>query len=41
MMKVTLTRKNREYVVTVNGHPYTFDSGKDAWEFIFDLHKAA
>ncbi len=40
-MKITFKRTSQAYVVTVNGHPYTFDSGKDAWEFIFDLRKAA
>ena len=40
-MKITFKRTNQQYVVTVNGHYYTFDTSKDAWEFIFSLRKAA
>ena len=40
-MRITFKRTNQEYVVTVNGCPYTFDTNKDAWKFIFNLRKAA
>lgn len=40
-MKITFKRTKGEYLVTVNGHPHTFNSGHDAWEFIFYLRKAA
>lgn len=40
-MKITCKRTNQSYVVTVNGCPHTFTSSRDAWEFIFNLRKAA
>ena len=40
-MKITFKRTNGEYTVTVNGHPHTFNSGYDAWNFIFNLRKVA
>jgi hypothetical protein len=40
-MKITFKCTDQQYVVTVNGHPYTFASSKDACEFIFSLRKAA
>ena len=39
-MKITFKRANHEYVVTVNGHPYTFTTIKEAWEFIINTRKA-
>ena len=39
MRKVTFVRKNREYVVTVNGRPFIFYSFRDAWEFAFYMRK--
>lgn len=38
-MKITLTCKNGEYVVTVNGRPHIFYTSRDAWEFIFYVRK--
>ena len=38
-MRITFKRTNQEYVVTVNGHPYTFDSSKEAWNFIINTRK--
>lgn len=40
-MKITFKRINGEYTVTVNDIPHTFASSRDAWEFIFYLHKVA
>lgn len=40
-MRITFKRTNQQYVVTVNGYPYTFDTSKDACKFIFNLRKAA
>lgn len=38
-MKITLTRKNRNHIVTVNGTPYKFDTLRDALVFVDALRK--
>lgn len=38
-MKITFKRTNQSYVVTVNGHPYTFATSKEAWQFIISTRK--
>lgn len=38
-MKITLKRKNQQYIVTVDGRPYIFFSSRDAWEFAFYMRK--
>jgi hypothetical protein len=40
-MRITFKRTNGEYTVTVNKSSYTFDSSRDAWEFIFGLKQTA
>lgn len=38
-MRITFKCINNEYVVTVNGHPYSFASSKEAWQFIINARK--
>lgn len=38
-MKITFKRINQQYVVTVNGCQHTFNTSKDAWEFVFNARK--
>lgn len=38
-MKITFKRTYGEYIVTVNGRYYSFDTCKEACEFIFHLRK--
>lgn len=38
-MKITFKRINQQYVVTVNGHSYTFATSKEAWDFIINTRK--
>lgn len=38
-MRITFKRTNNEYVVTVNGCRHTFDTSKEACEFIDTLRK--
>jgi hypothetical protein len=38
-MKITFKRTYNEYVVTVNGRYYAFDTCKEACEFIFNIRK--
>lgn len=38
-MRVTFKRENGKYIVTVNGTVHTFDTHKDAWEFICETRK--
>lgn len=37
-MKITCKLTNQQYVVTVNGSPYTFTSSKAAWAFAFIIY---
>ena len=38
-MKITFKCINRQYVVTVNGHPHIFTTSNDALEFIINARK--
>ena len=38
-MRITFKRTNGEYIVSVNGYECTFETNRDAWEFIFYLRK--
>lgn len=40
-MKITFKRTYGEYIVTIDGRCYSFNTCKDACEFIFSLRKAA
>ena len=39
-MKITFKCTNNQYIVTVNGHSHTFDTSKEAWQFIINTRKA-
>ena len=36
-MKITFKRTHNEYIVTVNGRYFSFETSLDAWKFIFEL----
>lgn len=38
-MKITFKRTHNEYIVTVNGRYFSFDTSKEACEFIFRIRK--
>ena len=40
-MKITFKCTNQQYIVTIDGYAHTFATSKDAWNFIFNLRKAA
>jgi hypothetical protein len=40
-MKITFKRTYGEYIVTIDGRYYSFNTCKDACEFILSLRKAA
>ena len=38
-MKITFKHAHNEYIVTVNGRYFAFETSKEAWEFIIRVRK--